>query len=287
MPVETLFINGPAKGGKSIVARLVADEVLERPAHYLRIKHANDGHTNAILPLDSDPTGPGRRPWSSQHLVQYTADRVFETIPEALRKVRRIERRAFAVMEADADPALRHAYPYDYRVFVMAAPTDVHAVFRTPRAAAIALQEVMQDTAAFASEIFGLFESEALEDSVGVVYHPPATDRRSGDEVERLEITEAQIRQFLRSPLGGEIASRIQLQPDYHAMVESDVVLINTGVNGETEALTDCLQRIEKLLARIRHDTRRHSVLYWGDITSREDPTYGKLLRRLAALLAL
>jgi hypothetical protein len=269
------------------VARLVADEVLTRPAHYLRVKAAPDHHTNVILPLEAEPPEPRRRAWASRHLVHYTADRVFETIPEALRKVRRIERKSFAVLEADADPALRHAYPYDFRVFVMPAPTDVQAVFRTPRAAAEALQQVMQDTAAFASEIFGLFESESLEDSVGVVYHPPAADRAGGGQVERLDINETQIRQFLHSPLGGEIASRIQLQPDYHAMVESDVVLINTGVGGETDALAECLQRIEKLLARIRHDTRRHSVLYWGDINSREDPTYDKLLRRLTALLAL
>lgn len=287
MPVETLFINGPAKGGKSTVARLVTDEVLTRPAHYLRIKAAPDHHTNAVLPLDGQVLEPQRRAWASRHLVHYTADRVFETIPDALRKVRKIERKSFAVLEADADPALRHAYPYDFRVFVMAAPANVQDVFRTPRAAAAALHQVMQDTAAFASEIFGLFESESLEDSVGVVYHPPAADRPGGGQVERLEITEAQIRQFLHSPLGGEIASRIQLQPDYHAMVESDVVLINTGIGGETDALTECLQRIEKLLARIRHDTRRHSVLYWGDITNREDPTHDKLLRRLTALLSL
>lgn len=286
MPVETLFINGPLGGGKSTVARVVAAEVLERPAHYLRIQTALDNHTNVVLPVEPAPGAPPS-PWASEHLVKYTADRVFETVPEALRKIRRLERRAFAILEADADPALRHAFPYDYRIFVMPAPSDVHAVFRTPRAAAIALQEVMQDTAAFASEIFGLFEMESLEDSIGVEYHPPTPDRESQQEVERLEITEAQIRQFLRSPLGGEIASRIQLQPSYHAMVESDVVLINTGIGGETEALTECLTRIEKLLARVRHDTRRHSVLYWGDISSRDDPTYSKLLRRLKALFAL
>ncbi|HOJ55156.1 MAG TPA: hypothetical protein PLI64_11445 [Phycisphaerae bacterium] len=285
MPVETLLINGPRGGGKSTVAQLVAREVLQRPAHYLRIEAASDQHTNVVLSVE--PASGQPCPWASEHLVKYTADRVFETVPEALRKVRRLERRAFAILEADADPALRHAFPYDYRIFVMPAPADVHTVFRTPRAAAIALQEVMQDTAAFASEIFGLFETESLEDSVGVEYYPPVADREGRREVERLEITEAQIRQFLRSPLGGEIASRIQLQPPYHAMVESDVVLINTGVGGETDALGECLARIEKLLARVRQDTRRHSVLYWGDIFSRDDPTYSKLLRRLKALFAL
>lgn len=285
MPVETLFINGSPASGKSTVARLIAAEVLERPAHYVRLLPASDGHTNVVLQEHPDQAGLLHPTWASVHRVHYTPDRVFEILPEALRKIRRLERQAFAILEAGPDPALRHAFPYDYRVFVMSAPDDVHTVFRTPRAAAIALQQVMQDTAAFASEIFGLFESESLEDSVGVIYQPPGRD--DPEQVERLEITEAQIRQFLRSPLGGEIASRIQLQPDFHAMVESDVVLINTGISGESEALTECIPRIEKLLARVRHDTRRHSVLYWGDVACKQDPTYQKLLRRLRMLFAL
>lgn len=290
MPVETLFINGPPKGGKTTVAQLVAGEVLERQAHYLRIRAADDGHTNAVIPIgeegDECATGPADL-WTSRHLVFYSADRVFETLPEALRKIRRIERRAFAVIEADADPPLRHAFPYDYRIFVMGSPANVHEVFRTPKAAAAALQEVMQDTAAFASEIFGLFDADTLDDTAGVEYRPPEAERGSKEFVERLEITEAQIRSFLRSPLGGEIASRIQLQPEYHGMVESDVVLINTGVGEEGEALRECVARIERLLARVRHETRRHSLLYWGDVASKDDPIYLKLLRRLKTLLAM
>lgn len=285
MPVETLFISGPPGSGKTAVAELVAREVLDRPAHYLRLKAAGDGHTNAILGgIPASETVPPSG-WASQHLVTYTADRVFETVPDALRKVRRLERAAFAVVEADADPALRHAYTYDYRVFVMACPDSVHRVFRTPEAATEALQEVMQDTAAFASEIFGLFDAGSLDDSFGVEYHPPVSDR-AGRRLEHLEVSESQIHQFFKSPLGGEIASRIQLQPQYHGLVESDVVLINTGVGEEGEALRECVSRLEKLLGRIRHETRRHSLLYWGDIASREDPTNVKLIRRLRTLLA-
>ena len=285
MPVETLFINGPAGGGKSTIARVIGSEVLAKPAHYLRAMKSPDDHTNSITPEEC--LGSGDQ-WVSQHVVRYTADRVFETVPEALRKVRRIQRKAFALLEADSDPALRHAFPYDYRLFVMGCPCEVTDVFRTPKAAAIALQQVMQDTAAFASEIFGLFEVDPMEDNVGVKHMPSSSPLDSGiHSIEHLEISESQIRQFLKSPLGGEIASRIQLQPDYHAMVESDVVLINTGVGEENEALRECVGRIEKLLARVRHETRRHSVLYWGDLANKEDPTYLKLLRRLKTLLVL
>ena len=49
MSVETLLINGPAGAGKTRMAQLVAEEVLKRPVHYLRMRLAPDGHTNAIL----------------------------------------------------------------------------------------------------------------------------------------------------------------------------------------------------------------------------------------------
>ena len=37
-------------------------------------------------------------------MIKYSADRVFETLPEGLRTVRRIDRNALIVIEADADP---------------------------------------------------------------------------------------------------------------------------------------------------------------------------------------
>ena len=151
MPIETLFINGPRHGGKSTIARMIAEHVLTSPGHYLRMCLAKDEHTNAVVALDPSRHAKVGDGWASMHAVAYTADRVFETLPDGLRTVRELDRRGFAVIEADADPALRHAYPYDYRVFVMPAPQDLHAVFRTPEAAAEALQQVMQDTSAFAS----------------------------------------------------------------------------------------------------------------------------------------
>lgn len=287
MSVETLLINGPAGAGKTRMAQLVAEEVLKRPVHYLRMRLAPDGHTNAILKHKPEKeAGVVGNGWQSVHEVTYTDDRVFETLPDGLRAVRRLDRHGFIVIEADTNPSLRHAYPYDYRVFVMPAPTEVYTVFREPRAAAEALQQVMQDTASFASEIFGLFDAAGLDDSLGVRHQAPKHDLRQIEQVEQLDIAEAQLRQFLNSPLGAEIASRIQLQPDYHALVESDIVVINTGVDEAGDCLDDCVSRIEKLLARIRHDARRHSVLYWGDIVDTNYPTYKKLLVRLKSLLS-
>ncbi|HPD28503.1 MAG TPA: hypothetical protein PLL20_00795 [Phycisphaerae bacterium] len=286
MPVETLLISGPRGGGKSTLARLIASQVLDRPAHYLRTRRSADGYTNAIIPLD--PANDGfATGWASCFMVGYTPERVFETLPDGLREVRKIDRYGFAIIEADGDPPLRHAYPYDYRVFVMSPPTDVHQVFRDTREATQALQQVMQDTAAFASEIFGLFNAAGFDDGVGVSHHEPVVIDPCQVAVERLEIAESQIRGFLNSPLGVEIASRIQLQPEYHALVESDVVVINTGVGKGGEVMKECVKRIEKLLARVRHDARRSSILYWGNFLDTKDSTQKKLLKRLRCLFAM
>ena len=283
MPLEALFISGPPRGGKTTTARLVATDVAARPVHYLRMRRAADGYTNQVTPLEPS-TGAPPGPWASVHLVTYSEDHVFETLPDALRTVRRIERNPFVILEADADACLRHAYPYDYRVFVMAPPRALPDVFRDSRAAAVALKQVMQDTAAFASEIFGIIDPTGLDDTVGVQH---AWTEVRDKPVERLEVSEAQIRHFLNSPLGAEIASRIQLQPEYCALVESDIAIINTGLGTCDDALDACVQRLEKLLSKVRQDARRHSVLYWGDIVDQQDPTYSKLVRRLRALLSL
>ena len=288
MPLETLLINGPLESGKSTVARLIADQVLNGPAHLLRLQRAPDAHTNAVIPLRAIAGNALHDGWASMHRVTYTVDRVFETIPDGLRAVRRLERGGFTIIEADDDPSIRHAYPYDYRIFVMSPPASVHQVFREPEAAALALHQVMQDTAAFASEIFGLFDGDELDDSVGVRHHKAdMVDQREGPltSLESLEISEAQIRQFLNSPIGAEIASRIQLQPEFHALVEADVALINTGIGPHGQPLDECIRRIQKLLSRLRHDARRHSVLYWGDVTDHHDPAHQKLIRRLKTLI--
>src|SRR5690606_8438551 len=150
MSLEALFISGPARAGKTTAARLLKEQVVGRPLHYLRMRRSKDGHSNMITAFE--PADRALDPdWASCHLVTYTEERVFETLPEALRTVRRLDPHPFLVIEADADACLRHAYPYDFRVFVMSTPRRMQDVFRDSRDAAVALQQVMQDTSAFAS----------------------------------------------------------------------------------------------------------------------------------------
>ena len=221
---------------------------------------------------------------ASTQRIPYTPDRVFEILPEAVYKARYGQRFATVLIEADADPCLRHAHPYDHRIFVMSAPRDMYRVFRRPDEAAAALREVMEDTSAFASEIFGLFEDAAWGDEEGVRHRKRV---RAGDGVEeQLEVSEQQVGRFLASPLGAEIASRIQLQPEYHAMVESDVTLINTALGPCSSSVDECIRRIELLMGRVRDHARRDNALYCCDPLSADDPRREHLLRRLRALFA-
>ena len=298
MPIQTLLISGPRLGGKTTFARLLKGQGLTRRLHYLRLQQAVDSHTNAVIAWDpsaslprscensvgcGDP-GPG---WASLHIVSYTPDRVFETIPDGLRAVRRLDREAFVVVEADDDPSVRHAYPFEFRVFVMPAPADVCVVFRDPEDAASALQQVLHDTAAFATEMFGLFDDDLLDDGLDVHYSGPAGEPGGGAKVERLHLGERQMASFLSSPLGIEIASRIQLQPEYHALVEADFVLINRSGPHSREVLDDCVLRLQRLLSRIRQDARRQSVLYWGNLMDQGDVARRKLISRLRGLIEL
>lgn len=270
-----------------MLGRLLAEHVFDDRAHYLRLEPASDLYTNAVLACHLSNADSVGTHWASAHRVSYTVDRLFEIIPEGLRAVRRLQRSSLALIEADADPSLRHAYPYDYRIFVMSAPADIYTVFRTADAAGCALQQVLQDTAAFASEIFGLFGDDSFDDSVGVEHYQPTREEAvGGQRVERLNIAEAQLKYFLNSPLGAEIASRIQLQPDYQALVEADVVVVNTAWLDQErrEVLDDCVDRLQKLLTRVRQDARRSSVLYWGDLRE-DDAARRKLLQRLKNLL--
>lgn len=285
MPLATLFISGPRHSGKTAVAHVVAQNVVPGPVHYLRLRHAPDSYTNTVIPAEPAQLGLDvEARWASCHLVQYTADRVFETLPEGLRTVRRLQRTGFTIIEADGDATLRHAYPYDYRVFVMSPPRGQQEVFRDPQASADALREVMQDTAAFASEIFGV-DLAGLDDTAMGIRTVPARQPLRAENVADVHISDVQLQQFLNSPLGAEIACRIQLQAEYYALVESDVAVINTGVRPNNSSLDLCVKRLEKLLARVRQEARRCSFLYWGDVTDDSDPARQRLIGRLRVLV--
>jgi len=212
--------------------------------HYVRLVGKTSGKRRPVT-TDDPPTECGV---ASARWLEYDEEHIFEILPQALAGIHRRDRYGSVVIEADADPALRHAYPYDHRVFVMPLPDHTDIVFRQPRRAATELQRVLEDTAAFATEIFGLFDGSELEDV------DPAESRS--------DLSDTQIRGFLQSPLGDELATRIQLQPTYHGLVESDAIVVNTGVGQRGTGTAECLRRIERLLERVRGATHRQSELF-------------------------
>lgn len=252
MGLTVTLIAGPRGSGKTTVVRTMIAEVLERPPFYVRLALSEAG---VRLPTRSakldDLPGVMDAQW-----ICYDRERIFELLPEAMAAIYRRERYGRVIIEADSDPTLRHAYPYDQQVFVVPGPRSLREVFRTPGQAARALQDALDDTSEFAAEVFGLSPTDF------------SSDDDSGDE--RALLTKSQIRLFLDSPLGDQLANQIQLQSAYQGLVESDIALINTAF-GEPAAIKTCCDRIKQLLNRTGGGQRRE-VLYCCNPLDRADP---------------
>ncbi len=264
MGLSVTFVSGPRRSGKSPVIQMMVDRLWKSKPHYLRLVLAGS---------DKQPPKSNSKPSSdckvaTARWLEYDPDRIFEVLPEALDAIHKKDRYGSVVIEADADPNLRCAYSYDHRVFVMPQPQSLREVFRDPSRAAEELRRALEDTAAFASEIFGLF-----------------TDQFDAEpHEERPELSASHMRGFLYSPLGDELATRIQLQQPYHGLMESDVIIINSTV-GERQPETDeCLRRIGRLLTRIRGVCGRKSELFLCNPTDPADGVTKQLLHRLKTM---
>jgi hypothetical protein len=250
------------------VIRTMIDRLWKHEPHYIRLVETGG---------DKRPPKCGTRPppkagVASARWIEYDKERIFELLPAVLTEIHGKDRFGSVVMEADSDPALRCAYPYDHRVFVMPVPSRLEDVFRNPSRAAVELQRVLDDTASFASEIFGLFAGDGQADS------EPSEDRP--------HLTHSQMRNFLYSPLGDELATRIQLQPPYHGLVESDVVVVNTGVGRRSPESEECLRRIKHLLDRARSKAQQASQLFFCDPCAASARMNRKLLAALKPMCA-
>lgn len=247
MGLSVTFVSGPRGAGKSALIQAMVTRLWKKAPHYLRL---------VLSGSDKRPPNTGSKKIpecgvASARWLQYDPEHAFDILPQALAAIHRKDRYGSVVIEADADPTLRHAYPYDNRIFVMPLPQTVRDVFRDPRRAAEEFRRALDDTAAFATEIFGLFSrDEQPEDD----YHEP-----------RSSLSDTQMRGFLNSPLGDELATRIQLKPPYHGLVESDVIVVNTSIGATGEQTAECLRRIEQLLNRIRGMSERRSELFLCD----------------------
>ena len=261
--MSVTLVSGLRRSGKSAIIRVMIDRLWRTEPHYIRMVRKDSGK----VPPKARAVSPSQCGVSSARWLQYEGDRVFEILPEALTAIHRGDPRGCVVIEADADVNLRFAYPYDHRVFVMPVPSSLDEVFRDPKRAAEELRRVLDDTAAFAAEIFGLFTQGGPDDV------EPSE--------ERVDLTATQMRGFLYSPLGDELATRIQLQPAYHGMVESDVVIVNMAAGREMPQSQECLRRIQQFLERIRGISERPVELLICDPLAQNGRGNSKLLKSL------
>jgi hypothetical protein len=265
MAYNVFIVTGPRISGKSTLVSAMVKEVCRRPPHYMRLATV-DGTKKApptrIVP--NTDCGVATATW-----VDYAPDHAFEALPKALAAVHKRDRHACVILEADTDPNLRHAYSYDCRIFVMPAPETITQVFRTPDQAREAMQCALHDTTAFASEVFGVPDDEG-------------SSYLEEDHAEpRADMSDTQVIRFLRTPLGRDLASRIQCQPEYHGMVECDVVVVNTGVGGTAEVVDDVVSRLERLIAGTKTKDKSCPTVFCCDLADCEDPRRMRLFQYL------
>lgn len=266
MGLNTTFVSGVRRSGKSAVIRTMIDRLWKRKPHYIRLAQSGGDKT----PPKQTQRRPQNAGVASARWLDYDAEHVFEILPAALAAIHRADPYGSVVIEADSDPVLRCAYSYDHRVFVMPVPGSIEEVFRDAAHAAEELKQALEDTVAFASEIFGMFSDGRQDDA-----EPPE---------DRPDLSETNMRGFLYSPLGDELATRIQLQPPYHGLVESDVILVNTATGKCTDDTRECLNRIERLIARLRGNSGQRTELFHCDPRDTKAKDCKRLLKALAPM---
>jgi len=267
MGLSVTFVSGPRCSGKSTLISAMIDRLWKTEPHYIRLVQTGSDKRQP-KPCSKKPADCGV---ASARWLEYDDERIFEILPEALTAIHRRDRYGTVVIEAEAENALRHAYPYDHRIFLMPLPGNVRDLFRDPARAADEMKRVLDDTAAFASEIFGLFSNPHVAEEVD-----PSEDRP--------DLTDSQMRGFLYSPLGDELATRIQLQQPYHGLVESDVIVVNTSVGKKGPETADCLRKVERLLERVRGITGRRGELLLADLRDLNGKVGKKLFKALKPL---
>lgn len=266
MGLVVTIVNGPRRSGKSTIIREMVATVYRTPPHYLRLTR-NDG--DKLRPAPCAAGNPSDCGVASAAWVGYDPERVFEVLPEALAGVARRDPNAHVVIEADADPSLRQAFTYHARLFVMRAPAGEHEVFRSCAEAAGRLQAALNDTSTFATEVFGLCGEIGASDD-------DAHQNLPG-------FTPLQMQSFLHSPLGCQLALRSQLQPAYHAILDSNVIVMNTAVGGTGPDVDATRRRLDSLVSHMHRGSPRPSRLFCCDFMDPQDPLRDDLFGALRA----
>ncbi len=268
MSKTILHISGPPASGKTALANALATRRPANRSTLVRFDLPNENGTPPLRIARSFDTFAN----SLRYCVN--PDLVFEQVSDALRSIEAPFPDDLLLVETNAEPCFRHAYPYDIKIFVFSPPDSMDAIFRTPSETVGAIERAMHDTAEFAAEMFGLerspFDSAALPS-----IH--SDDRR----VTATQTTE----EFLDSDVGTEIASRLHLRPRYHAVIDSDVILLNTPADRDAAIAAECAEKIETLLDPLRQRLDRDSWFAACDLHDPQNTQTRRALDHIDSLL--
>ncbi|MCK6482720.1 MAG: hypothetical protein HUU22_12490 [Phycisphaerae bacterium] len=282
MSLCVVHVTGPAASGKTELAAQLATRLHQEPTYFLRFVPQSDSASRQRNRLT-------HLPGAKQSLLHvYTPAKIFEQVPDALRDIKRNNRWATVLLETDTHPCHRQAYSYDVRVFVTAAPPDVHVVFRTPQETNAALRGILNDTCEFANEIYGLTPDMALDESrLGMVAGAATANEPNRIRSDRDPLSDTQVVELLSSTIGIELALRVQFQPDFECIACSDVVILNTTAGGRTDVVETVAGRIERMQPYIRRRQNRSVYLAVCDLSDPEDPIHqdavAQVLQRIDA----
>lgn len=268
MPPTILHISGPPASGKTTLAELLAARAHGTKPDYIRFDLGSD-----TAPRTLRIAGSLCDMASITHQTIHS-ELVFEKVADAIKTIAANQSGNTIFVETNAHPCFRHAYPYHVKVFVMLPPPTLGVLFRTEAETAEAIHRAMDDTAEFASELFGMGAGPQDSTMLPNVKLPDAKTQPAQS-----------VEDFLNSDVGMEIAARMQLQSEYHAIMDSDVIILNVGLSHDEAVTARCAKRLDALLETLRQRLRRQSWFIACDPFDGDDPRCRRGLERIEALL--
>lgn len=279
MPIKVVHIAGPPGSGKTTLARRLAARRTTGARHHLRLTGRPTAPATPVAPQESVPTLRLSVPTDeldSSTTATIDPELVFEKLPTEIQRLHKRKTSTIVFVETDAEPHFRHAYSYDVRVFIMPCPTGLTDVFRSRKQAEDAVRRSMHDTGDFAEEIFGLTreaDGRAPRDSIKRFDPPPVSER------------DRDVLAFIDAALGTRLAVQFMLQPCYHVLIDSDVVLLNLGVGPDGDAAEICAHRLQALIEQLRRDGTRPAWFAACEPADSEDALSMQALLRIESLI--
>ncbi len=270
---RTLLVSGPASAGKSTLIQAVAREHPDHRWHLVQVRRDGPEAREAIRRA-------GRDGWAGAWQVCCRQEEAPGLMDEVVRQVKAEVGAAPTVIafEGGADPLLRHAYAYDMRVFVAPPPGDGEALFRSNDEARLELRRILRDSAALGRQMPGASQAPEADDGPEAFLAPPEAGPAA-------EIQESQVTQFLAQPLGAALAVRVHLRPEFAAMADADIIVINTAAGPAFSEESGGWQRLLGLFGRLRKGSGRVPLIYACDLWETEDPCFVRVRRRVSESL--